>query len=364
MVLSENGECCGMSMTIMRSKERAIVDREAILLFYREFEQDKFFKYDRYLKRIVRPLYNLTHHRQKKTGFAVSFDLLVRALTKSGWMVYVNDRALARKNPDYPVGLVGFPSVLEGWNLPNPAILGPSLYDHPLLAPHLMDDPRFRKYLVLAPWMDDMFRPVYGDACVRWYAGIDTDEWKDASGSPKDIDFLIYDKIRWNHDALSAELLNPIQATLKARGFTTHVIRYKHHDHTTYKHLLKRARAMVFLCEHETQGLAYQEALASNVPVLAWDNGYWLDPLWKRVSPTMIPASSVPFFSLDCGETFTDFGRFEVALDRFLTRAASYQPRKYVRDNLSFIQSAEIYTHTYFSLSDAKSQYCSDLHHA
>ena len=75
-----------------------------------------------------------------------------------------------------------------------------------------MKDTRFRKYVVLAPWMYDMFRPVYGEACVRWYAGIDTDEWPDAARSPKDIDFLIYDKIRWNHDELEVKLLRRIQA--------------------------------------------------------------------------------------------------------------------------------------------------------
>lgn len=330
---------------------QAIADGKVILLFYREQEQDKFFRYDRYLKRVIRPLYNLTHHRQKQTGFAVSFDLLRRALVNAGWIVRINDRALARQNPHYPIGLVGFPCVLDGWDLPNPAILGPSLYDHPLLAPRLMHDPRFRKYLVLAPWMYDMFHPVYGDACVRWFAGIDTDEWQDTSDCKKDIDFLIYDKIRWDHYQLEQELLQPIHRALHHRGLRTYTIRYKFHDHTTYRRLLQRSRAMIFLCEHETQGLAYQEALASNVPILAWDNGYWLDPLWKRFGATKIPASSVPFFSEECGETFCDIADFEGALSIFLNRLVAYKPRKYVREKLTMRESAERYTAQYFSVS-------------
>jgi len=334
----------------MMSKIEAIADRKAILLFYREFEQDKFFRYDRYVKRVLRPVYNLLHHRQKKSGFAVSFDLLVRALKKAGWIVYINDRAAARKFPDYPVGLVGYPSLLEGWNLPNPAILGPSLYDHPLLAPHLMDDPRFRKYLVLAPWMHDMFRPVYGDACVPWFAGIDTEEWPDTSGYAKDLDFLIYDKLMWNHDRMAVELLEPIRETLTRSGFRSHVIRCKHYDHRTYRWLLRRSRAMIFLCEHETQGLAYQEALASNVPVLAWDNGYWLDPLSKRFSTSRIPASSVPFFSAECGGTFQCLADFEGALAAFLARLANLAPRKYVITKLGMEESAAKYAAQYFAI--------------
>jgi hypothetical protein len=99
--------------------EEDLARQKLVLLFYKEFEADKFVKYDRYLKRAVRPLYNLLHHRQKKTGFAVSFELLRRGLDRSGYQVRVNDLALARKLPKYPVGLVGFPVLLDGWNLPN-----------------------------------------------------------------------------------------------------------------------------------------------------------------------------------------------------------------------------------------------------
>jgi len=52
--------------------------------------------------------------------------------------------------------------------------------------------------------MYDMFRLVYGDACARWFAGIDVAEWLDGSNCSKDIDFLIYDKIRWNHSELKS----------------------------------------------------------------------------------------------------------------------------------------------------------------
>lgn len=322
-----------------------LADRRVVLLFYKEAERDKYIKYDRYLKRIIRPLYELTHHRQKKTGFAVSFELLRRA--QEGWDVRVNDYRLARRHPDYPVGLVGYPILLDDWTLPNPAILGPSLYDHPMLAPRLMEDERFKTYLVLGQWTKDMFDPFYGEACVRWHAGIDTEAWRDARSHPKDIDFLIYDKIRWDHERLTAELLEPIRRSVERRGLRTHTLRYKYHDHAAYRRMLQRSRAMLFLCEHETQGLAYQEALASNVPVLAWDNGFWLDPLWRRVSEERVPASSVPFFSPLCGERFADLGVFEPTLRRFLDRLSELEPRKYVLEHLSMRQSAGIYAREY-----------------
>jgi hypothetical protein len=338
------GESRSLTDTILRQNK-------TILLYYKETEFDKFFKYDRYLKPFVRPLYNLMHRRRKTTGAQVSFDLLVHALKQQGWHVRINDFASARRNPHYPVGLVGGPELVENWTLPNPAILGLAMYDHPMLAPKLMDDPRFKAYLLASPWIYYMYRQYYGSKCAQWYAGIDTEQWPDTSGYPKDIDFLIYDKIRWNYDELEASLLRPIEQRLRQRGFRIETLRYLRHDHKTYREMLERSRAMIFLCEHEAQGLAYQEAMASNVPILAWDNGFWLDPLWKRFSITMIPASSVPYFSAECGERFADLPGFEPALDRFIDRMAEFKPRKYVCENLSLKRSAEIYASYYFSLT-------------
>ncbi len=334
--------------------DRYIADGKAILLFYQEAECDTFFRNDRYLKRAVRPLYNQLLQRRKKTGFRVSFDLLKEALQQQQrWLVRVNDYATARKYPDYPVGLVGYPVLLERWKLPNPAVLGSALYDHPKQAPRLLEDRRFRRYLVPSQWPYDMFHPYYGDACAQWFAGIDTAQWPDISAKPKSVDFLIYDKIRWDHSHHERALLQPIRELLQRRGFRIEVIRYNHHDHAAYRALLERSRAMIFLCEHESQGLAYQEAMASNVPVLAWDPGVWVDPLAKQLGVPGIAASSVPYFSADCGERFVDWPGFEPALERFIDRLPRLRPRDYVRENLSMKRSAEIYAGHYFSLLSA-----------
>jgi glycosyltransferase involved in cell wall biosynthesis len=320
-----------------------------IPLFYQDFERDKFIKNDRYLKRLVRPLYAFVRHRPAVTGYLVWFQLLQKALIQSGYKVKVNDYGFAKKNPEIPVGLVGYPSLLENWTLPNPALLGPSLFSHPKEAPSLMDDERYKRYIVTCEWMKELFQPYYGDKLVMWHAGIDTQKWEDTRGQDKKIDVLIYDKIRWNRNQFVPDLLTPITEYLEGKGLRHHTIRYGHYEYHGYKNLLRESKSMIFLCEHETQGMAYQETLASNVPILAWDNGLWLDPDATHYEEP-VRATSVPYFSAECGERFRTVEEFYPSFQRFWENLATYMPRRYVQQHLSFETSAAAYMRAYEEL--------------
>lgn len=328
-----------------------------VLLFYKPHEVDRFLPGDRYLKRLVRPIWERTHHRQKISGVGMSFRLLRQGLEAAGYVVHCNDYAAARANPDYPVGLVGAVDILAGWRLPNPALLGPSLFDQPGHAPRLFDDQRFRGYVCLGEWMFDMFEQVYPGRCVRWFAGLDAEAWPDRSDEPKDLDFLVYDKVLWDRERQADALTRPILDELEARHQAFELIRYGNYDHEVYRSLLGRARALLFLCDHETQGIAYQEAMASGLPVLAWDPGFWADPQWRKCYDAPPPASSTPFFSEACGERFKALRDFPAALDRFSDRLNTYRPRQYVLDNLGLRRSGELYAAAYFGIrSDARAQ--------
>lgn len=319
----------------------------AVLLFFEDFETDRLVRGDRLLRRALRRAYHAVTRGQAVTGFGVQFRALVRALECAGYRVVVNDAALARRNPGYPVGVAGYPHVLERWELPNPAVLGPGLLDHPSQAPRLMDDRRFRAYLVYSGWMRDVFASAYGERTVSWFGGIDLAEWPDARDAAKPVDLLVYDKVLWDRERAVPALLGPIQRELRARGLTHRVLRYGTYVHGDYRRLLSDSRGMVFLCEHETQGFAYQEALASNVPVLAWDQGRWLDPRRQRLGADPVPATSVPYFSAACGERFASADEFAPALERFLARLPAYEPRQFVERTLSLEASARAYVEAY-----------------
>lgn len=320
---------------------------KTVLLFFEDIERDRWLRHDRYLQRTARRVYHAVTEGQRVSGFEIAFRLLVRALERAGCRVVVNNPALARRHPEHPIGLAGYPHILERWELPNPVVLGPGLLDHPAQMPTLMHDRRFRSYLVPCEWMRDVFEPYFPNQCRVWFGGLDANEWPDSSHSHKDIDFLVYDKLRWGRAELVTSVLDPILRELKRRALRVQTVVRGAYDHEGYRALLARSRALLFLCEHETQGLAYQEAMACNVPVLAWDPGLWLDPdrlLWTREP---VRASSVPFFSPACGAKFSAASAFSETLDAFLNQLSVYAPRAYVEATLSFERSAKLYLEAY-----------------
>jgi hypothetical protein len=67
-----------------------------VLLFFQGYEADRFVKFDRYLQRLVRPVYRRLGGRERASGFKMWFAMLVTALERAGHTVAVNDHRLGR----------------------------------------------------------------------------------------------------------------------------------------------------------------------------------------------------------------------------------------------------------------------------
>ncbi len=307
-----------------------------------------------HLRGLARYVYRSARRWQVWTGFYTAFRSLVVSLRRYGCDVRINALAVAARHPDYPVGLAGYPSVLSAADIPNPRIFGPGDYGYPDKAADVARDLRIRILTQPSEWPVEFYRDSCGDKLRVLFVGIDTDFWRDRSNGHKDLDFLVYDKIRWVRGLVRGSATPDIVArttrVLDRLGLSYTVLRYGAHHLGQFRNALSRARGMVFLCEHETQGLAYQEAMASNVPVLALDEGVLRDPQQMRFAKRDLRVSSVPYFDATCGETFVP-ERFEAVLDRFMHRRPQYAPRDYVLQNLSMRKAAENYLELYAGLA-------------
>lgn len=267
---------------------------------------------------------------------------------------YVTNIPYDEVRPDDLVGVIGLgTNCLEGYAKKNPILAGVAVVGHPAEWPTLFDDFPVASYVVHSDWVKAMYERHYGPRVSTWAVGIDTDRWAPQSASRKTIDFLVYDKVRWDHDRVHRAMVDPILAVLRRRKLSYEIIRYGSYRSADYLAALFRARALLFLCEHETQGLAYQQAMSCNVPVLAWDPQAWLDPWRYRYGEGVVPATSVPFFDERCGSTFRGATDFPDALDSFVAhlRHNDYQPRDFVLEHLTLERCARKYVELLQSVS-------------
>jgi glycosyltransferase involved in cell wall biosynthesis len=319
-----------------------------INLFYEEPENDRWLPFDRYPRRIAR---RLLRGRPWIGGHQLVFRNICAGLDRIGIAYRVNDYARAKHNPGAVACIVGKPCVLAKMEWKNPILFGASVFSHPSDDPRLLERLPVKKILVPCGWMKDMWKPVWDEPVAVWPVGIDVDRWQPADVVGKRYDVLIYDKLRWDRDYYEKSLIDPIRRVLRAKGHAFREIRYGFygcHGEEAFRAALAECRTMIFLCEHETQGIAYQQALSSGVPILAWDRGgYWRDPAYFPHRVQFGPVSSVPYWDDRCGRTFASIQQFDDAWGRFWDEFQSgrYRPRSYILENLTLEKCAHRYVH-------------------
>ncbi|MGC9400809.1 glycosyltransferase [Vibrio genomosp. F10 str. 9ZC157] len=290
--------------------------------------------------------------QQSFTGFYSAFLGLIKSLEAVGCDVRVNDFKLARKHPDYPIGVAGFPSVLDIVDLPNPKIFGPGDFGLPEQSQRVSNDPSFKKLIQPCEWFTKVYQPFCGDKMMPWFTGIDCEKLDDLSKHEKQYDFLIYDKIHWNREQKSISVIERIKQHLDKRNLTYTSVRYGQHHFSQFVDGLKSSRALLYISEHETQGLAYQEALASNIPVLAWNEETIIDPQLAKYNRADLNVSSVPYFDERCGMTFKT-EHFESVCDQFISQHDSFQPREYVQSTLALPIAGQRYLDEYLTITNS-----------
>ncbi len=298
----------------------------------------------------ARYAYRTLRQQQVWTGFYTAFRSLRESLRRAGCNVQVNNFALALRHPTYPIGIAGYPSALSKVALPNPAIFGPGDCGNPEQAPRLLARDRIRRLIQPCEWAAALYRKHVR----RQHAGVAGRDrygrlcrcFRASQG---------HRRARVRQDPLvsgeggSAGPGAGDAASRPEGALVYEVLRYGQHRHDRFLHLVRRSRALLFLCEHETQGLACQEAMSCNVPVLAWDEGVLVDPQQQRFIPPGLTVSSVPYFDHRCGERFR-IDDFEGTLPNFWDKLPHYAPRQYILDSLSMSRSASAYLEAYASL--------------
>jgi glycosyltransferase involved in cell wall biosynthesis len=304
------------------------------LYYLLEPERDRWLPGDRFIRPLAR---RLVRGPQRAGGLDKVFINLRLGLDRLGIAYEINPPFRRLQKEDRVAVLGRGRHCLEGYAQPNPIMAGIGLMTHPSEWPTLCKDYPVVRYLQHSAWCDAVYRRYFGNRCAIWPVGIDTDRWRPANPDEKSVDFLLYDKIHWERDTREIDLLSPIRAALAQGGLTCETLRYGQYTPDAFRTALARCRAMIFLSAHESQGIAAQEALASGVPLFAWDPGAVQDPERFRWGEPVIPATSVPYFDARCGLRFRDQAEFSTQLPEFYAglKASRFAPRDYILENLT-----------------------------
>ena len=318
-------------------------------IFYETPSPDRWVPYDRYPRKLIREfLYATGIRRRRPSGQRMVYQNLKKGLDEAGIPYRDNDFQYVRRHPDELACVVGKPHALYSRTWENPILFGASAFPHPIDCPDLFEEYPVEHFLVPGRSKKKMCAPYYGSENISvWPVGIDVEEWSpERPREKKSKRILLYDKVRWAHDRYEKILIDPIRQHLREAGIEIETLRYGNYFPEDLKAALRRCRAAIFLCEHEIQGLAYQQMLASGVPIFAWDRGgYWQDPNYFPDRVRYRPVTSVPYWDERCGMKFETADEF---MDRFgdfwgRVQAGAFAPRDYVVENLTLEKCARHY---------------------
>ena len=320
-------------------------------LFYEEPNRDRWVKFDRYPRKWIR---ELIRGKSRPGGVMMVALALMRGLDKLHIPYRFNDYKYARNHPDELIGVIGKPHLIFKKKFKNPILFGAGVFSHPIDCPDLFQKyPNVKHMLVPGEWMRKMCEPYYCKKVEKWPVGIDTEKWNPTIKKKPIYDFLIYDKIRWEHEKFDQELIAPIKNILTNQQLKYTTITYGKYNHSDLMEKLSLSKAVIFLCEHETQGLAYQQVLATGTPILAYEQEkFWVDPEYFPNKVTYGPVSAVPYWDDSCGSKFKGAHDFGLVLLEFMKKLTSqeFNPRQYIEDNLTLEKCALKYVEIYTDL--------------
>ena len=203
---------------------------------------------------------------------------------------------------------------------------------------YIYDPSRFF-YNTLASWNQIIHKNVAPTLSLTFAPipyGIDIENIKEVPPVSQRNKIMIYFKHRHPSD------LDTVKEFLNARGQEYIVISYGSYNDADFKNKLQESRFVIWIGSHESQGFAFQETQASNMPILLWDVTSMRDEYVggrpygsPSGNPDDLAATTANCWSDECGIKFFRKEELAKAYNRMNDQVATFTPRKYIAERLS-----------------------------
>lgn len=189
--------------------------------------------------------------------------------------------------------------------------------------------------LVPSNWVKVLYlieNPSLEGRIFSWPAGVDIEKWMPGLSINK-RKVILFEKHTSNKELPET---NSYKDFITNKGYEIVILRYGSFTHEIYKTALKEAICLIGFSISESQGIAWSEAWASNVPTFLWENtkGLYLKKEFK--------CSSAPYLTDKTGFFFTEISDFVVKFEQFESLQISFFPRKWVMENMTDVVSAKL----------------------
>jgi hypothetical protein len=214
----------------------------------------------------------------------------------------------------------------------NSCFIGPQFWGWDQYGRFLFDNPQYYNQLIApSKWVKDQLISnqfnLPENKVSTWPVGIELLQQQ----KNYKFDCLIYFKRRDENE------LTKIINFLDNKNISYKVLSYGNYESSDLEMLSNRSKFCFLLNGTESQGIAVQEIMSTNTPLLVWDVVEWNDMGEKYKTP----ATSIPYWSDLCGEVFYDYSDLEFTFTKFYDKINYYNPRKFVENNLSFKASVK-----------------------
>lgn len=202
-------------------------------------------------------------------------------------------------------------------------VIGPQIWPFDEYGTFLKDNPQYYKKLIVpgeSVYQSFIEQGYVKDKLVKWPVGI-----KDISVErSEETKFLVYFKRRSTDD------LDTVISFLEEQKYQYQIFRYGSYSQEEFYFSLQDCSHGIIIDGPESQGIAIQEMMSSNMPLLVWDNVEW-----EEMPGLMNPVpTTVNYWSDECGEKFYNSDELEQAFNKFIT--SEYSPKEYVKRELSY----------------------------
>ena len=216
-------------------------------------------------------------------------------------------------------------------------LYGPHFFIFPegsLLGPRNPEWAKRAVYIALSDWVLNLYNEFVKETVIPFAVlpfGINP-AIEDVKPNLKLIDCIIYFKRR------NPAHLQYAKQVLESKGMTYRVFQYGSYSNDEYMRALKETKFVLWIGTHESQGFAFQDCLASNVPILVWDVMSMFDEwnMYERYrGQKNLYATTASQWSSTCGERIICEYELSNAIVNILTNIDKYTPREYILSRLS-----------------------------